>query len=171
MSEPDSEQFSTSPSPNPAIDRMSYRRMLVPVDFSESSDKAAIYAARLAACFGCPVTLLHVISLQDNPISPYPLEYTAPDRYVSQYELAQAEAKKALRAVANHFAERGLSADIETRVGSPFQEILNAAEQSAADLIVIASRGRSGLGRILPGNTAERVVERARCPVLVVTGL
>jgi nucleotide-binding universal stress UspA family protein len=171
MPDPDTEKSSTNPASSSVIDKISYRRILVPVVFCESSAKAAIYAARLAACFGCPVTLLHVISLQGNPIGQYPLEYTVPDSYVSQHELAESEAKAALRSLADCFAERGIQADLETRVGTPFEEIVNAADQFAADLIVISSRGRTGLGRLLPGNTAERVLERARCPVLVIPDL
>ena len=151
-------------------DRICYRSILVPIDFSENSVIAVTYAARLAACFGCPVTLLHVINMQDNPINQYPLEYKLPDPYVSQYEFAESEARNALKAFEELFSSRGLSVKIETRVGSPFEEILTAAEVCAADLIVIGSYGRTGIGRLLLGSTAKRVAGRARCPVLIVKG-
>jgi len=165
------ESFLENPDSKRTNDRLAYRSILVPIDFSESSEKIAIYAARLAACFGCPVTLLHVINLRDYPINRYPLEYTVPDRYISQYEFAESEAKNGLKSYENQFLSRGLRVEIETRVGSPFEEILTAADNCAADLIVIGSQGGSGIGRLLLGTTAERVIERARCPVLVVTGL
>jgi len=164
------ESFLENPDSARADDRLVYRSILVPIDFSENSEKSAIYAARLAACFGCPVTLLHVINLRDYPINRYPLEYTVPDRYISQYEFAESEAKNGLKSFENQFSSRGLRVEIETRVGSPFEEILIAAENCAADLIIIGSHAGMGLGRLLLGSTAERVIERARCPVLVVTG-
>ena len=83
------ESFLENPDSTHTDDRLVYRSILVPIDFSESSEKIAIYAARLAACFGCPVTLLHVINLRDYPINRYPLEYTVPDSYISQYEFAE----------------------------------------------------------------------------------
>ena len=165
------ESFLENPDSKPAGDRLVYRSILVPIDFSENSEKSAIYAAKLAACFGCPVTLLHVINLRDYPLNRYPLEYTVPDRYISQYEFAESEAKDGLKSFENEFSSRGLRVEIETRVGSPFEEILTAADNCGADLVVIGSHGGSGIGRLLLGSTAERVIERARCPVLVITGL
>ena len=165
------EPFLENPDSKPTDDRLVYRSILVPIDFSENSEKSATYAAKLAACFGCPVTLLHVINLRDYPLNRYPLEYTVPDRYISQYEFAESEAKDGLKSFENEFSSRGLRVEIETRVGSPFEEILTAADNCGADLIVIGSHGGSGIGRLLLGSTAERVIERARCPVLVITGL
>jgi len=52
--------------------------------------------------------------------------------------------------------------------GDPAAEIVRVAEERDVDLIVISSHGRTGLGRIIFGSTAEAVVRRARCPVLVV---
>ena len=151
-------------------DRIFNRAILVPIDFSEHAAKTVTYAVSLAAWFSCPATLLHVINLQDYPMYQYSLEYTVPDRYISQYEYAESEARNGLKPFENLFSSRGLRVGTEIRVGSPFEEILNAAEHCSADLIVIGSHGRSGLGRLLLGSTTERVIERARCPVLVVTG-
>ena len=54
------------------------------------------------------------------------------------------------------------------RVGYPFEEIILMANDPNIDLIIIGSRGRSGIRRLLLGSTAEPVVEHAPCPVLVV---
>jgi universal stress protein A len=171
MPEPDMEDsFRKNPELSRIDDRLNFRSILVSVDFSEHSERIVVYAAKLAACFGCSVILLHVISLQDYPVNQYPLEYTVPDRYVSQYEFAESEVKNGLKSFEGHFVSRGLHVETETRVGSPFEEILAAAEHSAADLIVIGTHGRTGLGRLLLGSTAERVIARSHCPVLVVRG-
>ena len=61
-----------------------------------------------------------------------------------------------------------LLADSLVRVGHPYQEITQAAQELKADLIVIATHGYTGLKHILLGSTAERVVRHASCPVLTV---
>jgi nucleotide-binding universal stress UspA family protein len=159
-----------NPDSHGADERICFRSILVPIDFSENSAITVTYAAKFAACFRCPVTLLHVINLKDYAINQYPLGYTLPDRYVSQYEFAESEARNGLKSFEAPFSSRGVSVKIETRAGSPFEEILTAADLCAADLIVIGSYGGTGIGRLLLGSTAERVAGRARCPVLVVKG-
>lgn len=159
-----------SENPDRPDDRIFNRGILVPIDFSEQTANTVTYAVSLAACFSCPVTLLHVINLQDYPIYQSALEYTVPDRYISQQEYAESEARNGLKPFENLFLSRGLRVSLLIRVGSPFEEILTAAEHCSADLIVIGSHGRTGIGRLLLGSTVERVIGRARCPVLVVTG-
>jgi nucleotide-binding universal stress UspA family protein len=63
---------------------------------------------------------------------------------------------------------RGIKAEAYIRVGYPFDEIVAMADHLNVDLIVIGSRGLSGMTRLLVGSTAQRVVEHAPCPVLVV---
>jgi nucleotide-binding universal stress UspA family protein len=63
---------------------------------------------------------------------------------------------------------KGLVAESIFRVGNPYEEIVSAAKEISADLIVIGSHGHTGLGRLLLGSTAERVAKYAPCPVLVV---
>jgi K+-sensing histidine kinase KdpD len=54
------------------------------------------------------------------------------------------------------------------RAGSPYREIIEVAEQSDVDLIILGTHGRTGLSRLVIGSTAERVVRHAPCPALVV---
>src|ERR1700722_3731216 len=63
---------------------------------------------------------------------------------------------------------KGLEAESILRTGNPYEEIVNAAKQIGADLIVIGSHGYTGLSRLLLGSTADRVLQYAPCPVLVV---
>ena len=62
----------------------------------------------------------------------------------------------------------GLQAEPILRHGNPYEQIVNAAEELGVDLIVIGSQGYTGLGRLLLGSTADRVLQYAPCPVLVV---
>jgi nucleotide-binding universal stress UspA family protein len=63
---------------------------------------------------------------------------------------------------------RGIKVEAYLRVGCPFDEIVQMANHLNVDLIIIGSHGRTGLTHLLLGSTAERVVEHAQCPVLVV---
>jgi nucleotide-binding universal stress UspA family protein len=54
------------------------------------------------------------------------------------------------------------------KVGSPFLEIIHAAQTDGADLIVMGTHGRTGIAHVLMGSVAERVVQKAHCPVLTI---
>jgi nucleotide-binding universal stress UspA family protein len=96
MPTPDTEgTFSEKREPQHPDDRIFYRNIFVPIDFSEHAARTVTYAVSLAASFSCPATLLHVINLQNYPVYQYAFEYTVPDRYISQYELAESEARNA----------------------------------------------------------------------------
>jgi nucleotide-binding universal stress UspA family protein len=62
----------------------------------------------------------------------------------------------------------GVQLDHVLRLGDPVQEILDVAQDRQCDVIVMGTRGRTGLGRVLMGSVAEKVVRRAPCPVLTV---
>jgi nucleotide-binding universal stress UspA family protein len=77
-------------------------------------------------------------------------------------------AVRELDQVTARLRETGVKARSLLRVGAPFLEILNAAQSEGADLIVMATHGRSGLVHVLMGSVAERFVRKAGCPVLTV---
>ena len=62
----------------------------------------------------------------------------------------------------------GPASPVLLKVGSPFLEILHTAQDQNADLIVLGTHGRTGLAHVLMGSVAERVVQKAPCPVLTV---
>jgi nucleotide-binding universal stress UspA family protein len=136
------------------------KKILVPIDFSECSEAASRYAALLAGDFNAELRLVHVI----NPHAyPFGDKYTAldPAELMRQTEDA-AEEQLLLMA-----GKTNVPYTAEIRNGSPSIEICNAANQDV-DLIVISTHGRTGLGHLLIGSVAERVVRHARCPVLVI---
>ena len=73
-----------------------------------------------------------------------------------------------LSLIAAELRSKGLSAEPLLRSGNPYEEIVNAAKELGVGLIVIGSHGYTGLGRLLLGSTADRVVQYAPCPVFVV---
>ena len=140
------------------------RRILVPVDFSASSKKALQYAAGFSAAFAPEIHLLHVVQVFTVPPE---LGYMPPELPNSQQELVAAA-----RSELEKLCPRDASADgrfqISVRAGVPWQEIADAARETDADLIILATHGHTGLKHVLLGSIAERVVRYAPCPVLIV---
>jgi nucleotide-binding universal stress UspA family protein len=136
------------------------KKILVPTDFSECSRAGFDYALQLARDFKAELRLVHVI----NPhVYPFGDEYAALDAARLMRGAAYA-AEKQMRSMA---ARANVRYSAEVGRGSPAIEICNAANEDV-DLIVTSTHGRTGLGHVLIGSVAERVVRYARCPVLVI---
>lgn len=140
-----------------------YQNVLLATDFSAAAREAAGHASALASASEATLHLLHVIeefaywesfSLQHFP-SP------------EVYEELESNARIALEDLARD-AELGGDVATHVRHGKPFIEIIRAARDLAADVLVIGSHGQSGLSETLFGSTAEKVVRKAPCAVLVV---
>ena len=145
---------------------MNIKSILVPTDFSECGNYALSYAASLARTFGSSIVCVHVI----EPIVPT-VGYsgmTEPLPIADISEQLEDSAERELPKLAECDDCSGL--DIEEVIvhGEAAAEIVRVAKDRQVDLIVLSSHGRTGLGRILFGSTAEAVVRHAVCPVLVV---
>ncbi len=137
------------------------RHILVPTDFSEASRCALREAARWAAYFHARLTLLHVLT---PALIPIPVaEATA------VYDL-KSEWHQQLEATLGLWLERerpsGVEATVRIAEGPVDLTILKQLLQDPAELIVMATHGRSGVTRWLLGSVAERVLRQAPCPVL-----
>jgi nucleotide-binding universal stress UspA family protein len=139
------------------------RRILVPLDFSEHAPLLLDWAAHLAEQHGSRVILLHAYHL---PVEFQQLEgaYLPAEFWAS----VKAEAETSLGRYAGELRGRGIEVESVVREGYPATVIEEEAERQHADLIVIGTRGLSGLKHLLLGSIAERVVQRAPCPVLTV---
>jgi nucleotide-binding universal stress UspA family protein len=139
------------------------RRILVPIDFSEHAEAVVEWAAHLAEEHESEIVLLHVYHL---PVEFQQMEgaYLPSDFWNSVKE----EAKRQLSAYGDRLRARGLRVSEEAREGYPATVIEEEVERQSADLVVIGSRGRTGLKHLLLGSIAERVVQKAPCPVLTV---
>ena len=149
---------------------VAYRNLIVPIDFSEHSKKTVEYATQLAAFTGASIMILHVLQITEYPAAFYEGVYTEHEAIKTHVETAKREANAQLSLVAQQILAKGLEAHPILRVGNPYEEIVSAAKETDADLIVIGSHGYRGLGHLLLGSTAERVVQYAPCAVLVVKG-
>ena len=142
---------------------MKVERILCPVDFSDASGQALEFATDLARTSGAELYVLHVI--ENRPLVAPELNYQfSPDEY---FEAVKDQKQRAL----SRFVERHcglISACKLLTQGRTVNAILQSAQAHRANLIVIATHGRSGLQHLLYGSVAERVVRLANCPVLTV---
>jgi len=137
------------------------KNILVPTDFSRSSKKALRYAVALARKIGSQITLVHVAKPQPIDSEGYPALLVCDPRIL--------KASEALgRVWREQHVEPCLLRNTVVREGTAHREIVEAARELPADLIIIATKGRRGLARVLLGSTTEKVVRFAPCPVLVV---
>lgn len=145
---------------------MQIRSILLPTDFSECGNFARSYAASLARKFGASIIAVHVI----EPMVPT-LGYSGMTEPLPIADIAdqlETSAERELPRIAESEDCSGLEIEEVIVHGEAAAEIVRVAKDRNVDLIVLSSHGRTGLGRILFGSTAEAVVRHASCPVLVV---
>jgi nucleotide-binding universal stress UspA family protein len=145
---------------------MQIRSILLPTDFSECGNFALSYAASLARTFGAAIICVHVI----EPMVPT-VGYsgvTEPLPIADITDQLEDSAERELPKIAGGEECAGLEIEELIVHGEAAAEIVRVAKDRNVDLIVVSSHGRTGLGRILFGSTAEAVVRHASCPVLVV---
>ena len=139
-----------------------FKNILVATDFSPLSLAALQWTRRFAAQFNSSIHILHVI---DKPPFVSDLEnipIAIPDRQL------ETNAKKNLTRLASKEIPPLIPCFPEVRWGSPAEEIINYARRRNVDLVLVGTHGRTGLKHLFLGSTAEAVVRRAHCPVLVV---
>jgi len=142
------------------------RRILLPTDFSGCANYALPYAAAIARAVDATVICVNVV----EPIVPA-VGYTGMAEAMPIAEMSEQmedSAERELPDVMRCEDLRGLKVEEVIGHGDAAAEIVRVADEQEVDLIVISSHGRTGLGRIIFGSTAEAVVRHARCPVLVV---
>jgi nucleotide-binding universal stress UspA family protein len=140
---------------------MNITRILLATDFSRPAGRAEEYAASLAATWHAGLTVMTVLEFPPGMDPEYP---------VNQQYLAQrmSEACDQLADLKQRALRRGIQAGTRIATGIPSEQILEAAQGENADLVVLGTRGKTGLAHVLLGSTAERVIRRSPCPVLAV---
>jgi len=139
-------------------------RILLPTDFSVCAERAFSLARGLAASLGAELVLLHVL-VETSPFSEGPF---SSERVREVYAAVRRWAEAELAKWADAARAAGIKVRTDLRVGAPFQEIVASATEERADLVVMGTHGRGGLGRFLLGSVADRVIRLAPCPVLTV---
>jgi nucleotide-binding universal stress UspA family protein len=147
----------------PSDSKLEYKiqKILVPLDFSPPSMEALDSAVSLAKQFQAAIHLVHV----------YPPDEAASLPDAGHLLLQSAEAIERLNEELAGIHRTPVASfrpeNCHIRCGRPHQEIIGLARELDADLIVLSTRGHSGLKHLLLGSTAERVVRGAPCPVLI----
>jgi len=134
-----------------------FARILLAVDGSPQSDKAAQLAARLAAAAGDEVIVTHIIELLPTKIGVTELE-------------PREDAEQLVQRYAKELAATGVNASTDlgrALSGHVGKMLVNAATEHRVGLIVMGSRGRSDLGSFLLGSVAHKVLHHSHCPVLI----
>jgi nucleotide-binding universal stress UspA family protein len=150
---------------------MNWKTLLVPHDFSPSADRALVEAAALARHHGARLVLIHITQLPpgfnaSSLISDPNAEPGAEMIRVDAYARNNATAK--LDALANPLRADGVAVEARASIGEIDEEILAAAKDCGADLIVMGTHGRTGLAHLFLGSMTEKVLRHATIPVLTV---
>jgi nucleotide-binding universal stress UspA family protein len=144
--------------------QLGFKKILVPIDFSECSMKGLAYAKTWARQFESTLVLLNSVHFE---------YYVASDEY-ARYDLpllmqqAEKVAREQMRELVRRTDWEGLKVETSLQVGHAGQQICERAGDLGADLIVTSTHGTTGLKHVLIGSTAEYIVRHASCPVLVV---
>jgi nucleotide-binding universal stress UspA family protein len=146
-----------------------YKRILIATDGSEAANKAVIHGIALAKVHKAPVTVVTVTDIW----SPFEMAHDYDQRKkdpIGNYEaLAAAGAKQVLDKAGEIAKAQGVDCTLTHVVDkAPADGIIDAAESTGADLIVMASHGRRGISRLLLGSQANKVVTYSKVPVMIV---
>jgi universal stress protein A len=136
-----------------------FKRILVPVDFDQSSLKALETAAKIAQQNDGTVFVLHIV--------PVEMDVSGMPQYVDLIKRQENIDRDKLTAITKQQLA-GVKSEILDEMGKPADVIAEVAAKLPADLIVMVTHGRRGLARLVEGSIAEKVLRTAPCPVLAV---
>jgi nucleotide-binding universal stress UspA family protein len=137
-----------------------YKKILIATDGSEKNRDAVKEGLKIAAACNSVVYLVYVIDT--GTISAVPTDVAGG----SMYQVLEEEGKRAMEKVGA--LTGGMNAECLILAGKPAPEIIRFAWENTVDLIVIGTKGKTGIERLLLGSVAENIIRSAHCPVLVV---
>jgi nucleotide-binding universal stress UspA family protein len=137
------------------------KKIVVPVDFLENTDKLVDYGCYMAEKLAAAIHFVHVVASYPGDAmigAPFAAEYRDKVYLASQERMAN---------LVKDTQGKCPGCTGQAVTGEPVEKIVELAQAGDADLIIIATHGAKGLEKILLGSVAERVLKRAHCPVLV----
>ncbi|MDQ1373367.1 MAG: hypothetical protein QOJ09_705 [Actinomycetota bacterium] len=145
---------------------MGYRNVVVGTDGSETAELAVQHAAQLAGAFGARLTVVTAYT-PGGGVSPQELDEAPED---VRWRLVDASAAEDLAGHAKALARKAGVTDVQTRVaaGDPASALIDVAEDTLADVIVVGSKGMTGASRFVLGSVPNKVSHHAPCDVLIV---
>ena len=139
--------------------RITLKNILFATDFSQAADAAAPFAIQIARSYGAKVYGVHV-----NPFDNY--TGAAPEAWAVMAEAAEKEIKEHSQRLNEQL--KGVAHEVVIGEGNIWEVISNLIKQKEIDLIILGTRGRTGLEKALLGSVAEQILRQAPCPVLTV---
>ncbi len=139
---------------------VSLENILFATDFSASAETAKLYVQALAERYRSGVRLMHVVDLS--------AAFKAPDAGLSIDVFRRIGGESLSRLKSELVSERIRVETVLCEATDPATEILQAAQEDSADLLVIGTRGHKGLARLVLGSTAEQLIHQATCPILTI---
>jgi len=142
-------------------------KVLVSLDGSKQSETILPYIEELASTLKTEVVLLHVLSPSHYI---YAAEGGAVKVKYTEAEIKQLEtnAEDYLNKVAGGLKKKGITAKLEVAVGNEAEKIITMADEIGADIVAMSTHGRSGLGRLVLGSVADRILHEGKTPLLLV---
>lgn len=141
-------------------DRFNIASILVAIDLTPHSEKTAAYGAEFAKSVGASVTLLHVFP-------PEPSVEFMSEHVFESFERSRRLMAERLTKLTEQVHQAGVKCDRDFRVGDPAEQVVVAAKDLHADLIITGAHHPGFLGRLFGLDQAPRILHRASCPVLV----
>ena len=138
-----------------------FKTILCPTDFSEESYRAIEYGLRFAKGADGTLILAHIIHVPSG-------ELQQPDGHVLNFEEAKQRTITLLEELWAKRLQSYSKCELLVDIGDPHEVLISMATQRKADLIVIATHGRSGLQHLVMGSVAEKIIRDAPCPLFVV---
>jgi nucleotide-binding universal stress UspA family protein len=149
-----------------------YEHLLVPLDGSKTAERALPHAEALADAFHSTVVLLRAVVSAETLLTQSAAggvgDMSAPLDPTPILEAEHAAAAEYLAGVEARLRQKGVTVTTEIPEGDAAEVIVQRAQALDVSLIVMSSHGRSGLGRLVFGSTADAVLRHAACPLLVV---
>jgi nucleotide-binding universal stress UspA family protein len=146
------------------------KNILVPTDFSEQASNALDVAMEIGRLNASTITLLHVVDLPALPYAPINVvgEYVSPvedNLYIIQL---LDTSRKRLDEIVSGLDKKGVTIQTKISPGNIFSSIEQEIEDRKIDIVIMGSKGASGIDELLIGSNTEKVVRRVKCPVLTV---
>ncbi len=143
---------------------MNFKKILIAVDNSICSEKAAKTGYEMASKFSAQIALLNIIEPLPQTVNP---DFALAPVFMEMYDNSEENSHILLKEMENKFGN-GIKTTYLTSLDTATHGILQQAQDWGADLIVIGTHGRSGLYHFLVGSVAESVANKSICPVLII---
>jgi len=144
-------------------------KIICPLDFSQPSLAAMHSAVALAQRYTAKLIIVQAVTEIDPALSrSYTLNHTVMDQIPQIMDQIRENAHLALQHQVDAIVKKGIAVESRVVIGAPAENITRMAEEEHADLIVMATHGRTGLSGLIFGSVAEKVVRTATCAVLTI---